>query len=116
MIVQRNKGFSLFLIRVGDIQGVPVFSKRFPIVLPAHIVFLEPAVCFELAAGQNDIYILDWVIDTPNVLNDLRSGTFQEIFKVNLVEHSLDVGQANLERGMTMPATVCLVHGLCIFL
>ena len=56
------------------------------------------------------------MVDTPDVLNDLRSGTLQKILEVHLVEHPFDVGQTDLERGVTVPPTVRFVYCLCVFL
>ena len=77
-----------------------IFPENGPVVLPGHAAVPQPAEPLELALGQNDIHILDTMCHTINVGDGIRSGRLQKIFEIHLVQHSLDVGQTNLERSV----------------
>ena len=93
-----------------------VFPECLPVILPGHTVFPQPIISLELAAGQDDVHILDCVIYAPDILNDLCTGTLQKVLEVYLMQHPLDIRHADLKRSMAMPAAVGLVHCLSVLL
>ena len=112
MIVELYQLLWLGLTKVGDVQGVVVVPKSVPIILPGHTVLPQPAVGFELTAGEDDVHTADRVRLAPDVHNGLGAATLQKVLEIHLMEHPLDVGHPNLEGGVGVAAATGLVHYL----
>ena len=112
MIVELYQLLWLCLTQVGDVQGVVVVPKSVPIVLPGHTVLPQPAVGFELTAGEDNVYTADRVRLAPDVYDALGTASLQEVLEIHLMEHPLDVGHPNLEGGVGVAAAAGLVHHL----
>ena len=114
MIVELYQFLRLRLAQVGDVQGVVVVPKGVPVVLPGHIVLPQPAVGFELTAGEDDVHTADRVRLAPNIYDALGTASLQEVLEIHLMEHSFDVGHPDLEGGVYVAAAAGLVHDLRI--
>ena len=83
-----------------------------PVVLPGHAAVLQPAAALEHTLGENDVHLPHRMDHTPQIHNGLCAAVQQEIVEVHLVEHPLDVGQADLKGGVDSLPTKCPVHHL----
>ena len=109
MVVEFGEPLRLFLADIGDVQGVAVLPKHRPVVLPGHAVVRQPAVPLEHTFCEDDIHIADAMDDAPDVGDGAGTAADQEAVEVHLMEHPLDVGQADLERGVDVFAAQHLV-------
>ena len=116
MIVELYQLLWLGLTQVGNVQGVVVVPKSVPIVLPGHIVLPQPAVGFELTAGEDDVHTADRVRLAPDVHNALGAAALQKVLEIHLMEHPLDVGHTDLEGGVGVATAAGLVHHLGVLL
>ena len=97
LVVEFGEPLRFLLAHVGDVQGVAVTAEGVPVVLPGHAVVRQPAVSLEHTLGKNDVYILHPVLHAPNVGDGTGAAADQEAVKVHLMEHPLDIGQADLK-------------------
>ena len=114
MIVELYQFLRLRLAQVGDVQGVVIFPKGVPVVLPGHTVLPQPAVGLELTASEDDVHTANRVRLAPNIYDALGTASLQKVLEVHLMEHPLDVGHTDLEGGVGVAAAASLVHYLRI--
>ena len=91
-----------------------IFFETLPIILPRHIIFTKPVVSLEHTLCKNNIYILDIMINTPNVSYYFFTAGLKKILKVNLVKHTLDKRHSYLEGMMHMLSAESIINYLCI--
>ena len=104
LVVEFSELLRLLLAHVGDVQSVAVAPENVPVVRPAHAALRHPAQALAHGAGEDDVHVFDPVLHAPQIGDGAGAAAGQEAVKIHLVEHPLDVGQANLERGVDVPA------------
>ena len=114
LVIQLHQFLRLRLTQIRDVKSVVIFPEGVPIVLPGHVVLLQPAVCLELAAGKDDVHTVHRVGLAPDVRDGLRAAASQEVLEIHLMEHPLDVGHSDLKGRVGVVAAECLVHRLRI--
>ncbi len=104
LVVKLSELLRPLLAHVGDIQRVTVAAKRVPIVRPGHAALRHPPQPLAHGAGEDDVHILHLMLHAPQVGDGAGAAVRQEGVKIHLMEHPLDVGQADLEGGVDVPA------------
>ena len=104
LVVEFGEPLRLLLAHVGDVQRVAVSPEGVPVIVPGHAALRHPAQALAHGAGENDAHILHSVFHAPKVGDGTGAAVRQKCVKVHLVEHPLDVGQADLEGGVDVPA------------
>ena len=77
-----------------------VFSESNPVIIPGLAVFFQPARALEHTLGQDNIHIFYGMLYTPHIYDHHSSCVHQQIFEIYLMQHSLDIGHTDLERGV----------------
>ena len=93
-----------------------VTTECVPVIFPCHLVFGKPAVAFEHAFRQDDIHFLHRMTHAPNVDDFFCTVLAKKILEIHLVQHSLNIGHANLKRSMNVFPAVGLINRLGVFL
>ena len=106
--------FWFHLADIGDVQSVAVAPEGVPVVLPSHPAVFQPAKALEHTLGEDDVHILDLMFMSPDIGDGFLSAEIQNPVEVYLMHHSLDIGQADLKRGVDSAAAKCPVYHLCV--
>ena len=115
LIIQLCGILRIFFAEIGDVQRVIIFEESNPVVLPALAALFQPAKALEHTLCEDDIHISHFMFDTPNVRDGGCTGRSKEILEIHLVQHPLDIGHTDLERGMDVLSTQSFINDSRIF-
>ena len=110
LVIQFRQTLRLRLADIGNIQRMVIFLKSGEIVRPTQSVFRQPREPLEHTARENDVHLSDRVPDAPYIRDMAPARVGQKLLEIHLMQHPLDKGHTDLERGVNRLATVGLVN------